>query len=75
MDNELKLLLKEGGGYLFKSWDVPTSHRVSPALFMYAGVILQCDVLVHAITASGVCLHLLVLPLAQYHFFDASYLT
>ena len=36
MGNELKLLLKEGAGWIFKSWDVPTSHAVSLALFMYA---------------------------------------
>ena len=75
MGNELKLLLKEGCGHIFKCWDMPTSHAISAALFMYTAVILQCDVLVYAITANGVCLHLLVLPFVQYHFFDASCLT
>ena len=42
---------------------MPTSHPVSPALFMYAcsdSAVLFCHVLAYAITANGVRLHLLV---------------
>ena len=51
-DDELKWLLKEGGGYIFESCDIcfentPT-HIVSLAIFMYAhsatSVLLACTV-------------------------------
>ena len=79
MGDELKELLKEGGGRIFESCDIslenmPTSRAVSLAL----AVVLQClfcHVLAYAITANGVCLHLLVPPLAQYCFFSAFWLT
>ena len=73
MGNELEWLLKEGGGRIFESCDIslentPTSHRVSLALLCTLAVILQClfcHALGYAITANGVCLHLLAPPLAQ----------
>ena len=66
MGDELKWLLKEGGGRIFESCDIslentPTSHAVSLALAIFAhAVILQClvcHVLAYAITAMvHVCL-------------------
>ena len=61
MGNELKWLLKEGGGRIFKSFDISlentlTSHTVSLALFMYAcsnSAVLFCPVLAYTITAKG----------------------
>ena len=71
MGNELKLLLKEGGGHISRVGICPSHTQLVQSYLHMQAVILQCDVLVYAITANGVCLHLLVLSLAQYHFFDA----
>ena len=71
MGDELKELLKKGGECIFKSCDIslkntPTLHAVSLPIFMYAcsdsAMLLFVPLL---LTANGVCLHLLVPPLAQ----------
>ena len=62
MDDEFKWLLKEGDGCIFKSCDI----SCEPYSCTHA-VILQClfcDTLAYTITANGVCLHLLVFPVA-----------
>jgi len=71
MGDELKWLLKEGGGRISESCDIslkntPTSHTVSLALFMYACIAsaMLCFSSTCLIAANGVCLHLLVPPLA-----------
>ena len=71
--------------YIFKSCDIslentPTSHLNphSQSVYPYLGthaVTLQyffCHVLAYVTTANGVCLHLLVPPLAKCCFFGAS---
>ena len=83
MGDELKWLLKEGGGCIFENCDIslentPTSHAVSLALFVWAcsdSAICLLSALAYAITTNGACLHLLVPPLAQCCFFGASCLT
>ena len=74
MGNELKMAPQKRSGQIFEN--VPTSHAVSLALFMYACSdsaipLLSCACLwlPYAITANGVCLHLFVPPLAQCCFF------
>ena len=78
MGDELKRLLKEGG-HIFKNCDISlenahTSHAVSLALVICAcsdSAMPLCYKLAYATTANGVCLHLLVPPLAQYCFLGA----
>ena len=70
----LRSSLKRGGGCIFKSCDIflenmPTSHAVSLALFIYgcrdSAMFFFFHVLAYAIIINGVCHHLLVPPLAQ----------
>ena len=68
MGDELKELLKEGGGrYFFQKIFPPHMQSFQPYLCMHV-VILQCLIchgLAYAITANGVCLQLLVPSLAH----------
>ena len=71
MGDELKWLLKEGDGRIFGSCDIslentPTSHSVSLVLVICtcSDSSVSCHALAYAITANGVCLHLLVPALA-----------
>ena len=83
MGDELKWLLKEGGGRIFESCDIslentPTSHAGSLALVTCAcsdSSMPLLSWLAYAITANGVCLHLLVPPLAQCCYFGACNIT
>ena len=55
--DELKWLLKVGGGHTFASYDIslkntPTSHAVSQVCML-----ASCDALGCAITSNGVCHH------------------
>ena len=74
MGNELKWLLKEGSGCTLES-----CAQVSLALTLFVCTCSDSAMpfyqLAYAITANGVCLHLLVPPLTQYWFFSASCLT
>ena len=75
MGDEFKELLKKVGGFIFKSCDIslknmPTLHAVSLPIFMHAcndSAIYAsfCSTIAYEMTANGVCLHLLVPPLAQ----------
>ena len=68
IDDKLKWLLKDGGGHIFercrKYAHLTCIHSCSLALFMYASndsAMAFCHTLAYAVTANGVCLHLLVL--------------
>ena len=69
MGNELKWLLKEGGGCIFDSCDISLPHT-SSYLCVYA--VIFCQVLAYAITANGTCLYSLVPPLTIYCFFSVT---
>ena len=82
--DELKWLLNEGGGCTFESCDIslgntPTSHAVislAPVICACSDFSVPfCHERAYAITANGVCLHLLAPPLALCCFVSASCLT
>ena len=66
---------KRGGGHIFESWNMSTSHAVNLAQLMHACSVLQCLFCHELAYANDVWLHLLVPPLAQCCYFGASCLT
>ena len=83
MGNELKELLKEEMGMFSRVvillWKIQPPHTQSSTIYvcMHAAILqcLFCHTIAYAITVDGVCLHLLVPPLAQCCFFGGFFIT